>query len=61
MTVDFPDGVPRPLHDCWRDKFDDAYAHYSENPTPENRAEVMRILRIFADLMLRDKLPTNSE
>jgi hypothetical protein len=61
MVVDFPDGTLQTLDDIWRLKFDNAYRRYSENRTAEDRAEVMRVLRILSDLLLRDKLPPNSE
>jgi hypothetical protein len=60
MAVDFPDGLTG-LADVWRIKFDDVYRRYSESPTADSRAEVMRVLRTFADLVLRDKLPLDQE
>jgi hypothetical protein len=61
MVVDFPDGTVQTLADIWRVKFDDAYRHYSENRTAEARAEVTRALRTLSNLLLRNKLPSNSE
>jgi hypothetical protein len=45
----FPTERPRRLADVWRVKFDDAYRRYSEDPTADNRVDVMRVLRTFAD------------
>ena len=61
MAFDFSEGRTRPLADAWRARFDDAYRRYSENPTAEARGEVMKVLRIFADLVIRDKVPPDSE
>lgn len=55
--IEFPDGVPRKSHALWREKLADAQRRYRENPNPETKAEYVRVLKAFADLVLRYKLP----
>jgi len=47
------------LHDRWRDKLADAQRRYKETPTEATKAEYRRVLKQFADLVLRAKLPTD--
>jgi hypothetical protein len=61
MTVDFPDGVLRRLHDSWRDKLADAYCRYSDNRTAETRAEYLKVLKTFTDIVVRHQPPPDSE
>jgi hypothetical protein len=61
MAVDFPDGVLRRLHDTWRDKLDQAHCRYSDNRTAETRAAYLKVLKTFADLVLRNQTPSDSE
>ena len=55
MGIEFPDGTARQLHDRWRDEVD-AYCRYLEQRNEETRAEYLRFLRIFTDLVVRNKL-----
>jgi hypothetical protein len=48
MAVDFPETLG--LDDYWRLKLEEAQRRYSADPTEENRAELLRVLRLFADL-----------
>jgi hypothetical protein len=61
MTVDFPDGVLRRLHDPYRERLDDAQRRYAANRTPEARTAYLKALRIFADLVVRYHEPLESE
>jgi len=56
MTA-FPDGTTRKLHDPWRRRLEKAERRYGAAKNKESRAEYLRILRIFSDLVLRYKLP----
>jgi hypothetical protein len=38
-------------------KLEDAQRRYSADPNAETRAEFRRLLRLFADLVVRDQLP----
>jgi hypothetical protein len=53
--VDFSDS-PR-LDDLWRAKLEEAQRRYSVDPNAETRAEFRRLLRLFADLVVRDQMP----
>ena len=53
MGVDFSDG----LDDYWRLKLEQAQRRYIADPTETNRAEFRRLLRLFADLVVRDLPP----
>lgn len=55
MAVDLSDAVY--LGHYWRLKLKQAQRRYSVDPTDENRAEFRRVLRLYADLVLRDVLP----
>jgi len=57
--IDFPDGVARRLHERWRDKLADAQRRYQETPTKATKAEYRRVLKQFADLVVRGKVPTD--
>ena len=61
MTVDFPDGVLRRLHDSWRDRLNQAYCRYSDSRTAEMRVEYLKVLKTFTDLVVRHQLPPDSE
>jgi hypothetical protein len=45
------------LDDFWRAKLEEARRRYSDNPTAETRSECARLLRVFADFVLRGQLP----
>jgi hypothetical protein len=55
--IAFPDGTTRKLHDPWRWRLEEAERRYRDAKNKESRAEYLRILRIFSDLVLRYKLP----
>ena len=57
LLIDFPDGVARRLHKRWREMLAEAQRRYKENPNSETKAEYLRVLKQFADLVLRGKLP----
>jgi hypothetical protein len=61
VTVAFPDGVLRRLHDLYRDRLDDAHRRYSDNRTPETRVAYLKELKAFADLVLRYQHALESE
>jgi len=63
MAVDYPDGAARRLHDAdaWREKLDQVHCRYSGNRTEENRAAYLKALKTFADLVLRNQPPPDSE
>ena len=49
------------LDDFWRGKLEQAQRRYAADPTAESRAEWMRVLRVFANLVVRDQLPPSLE
>ena len=51
------DGVDWRLHDEWRSKLSEAERHFKEHPNDETKAEYMRILKIFKDLVMHGILP----
>jgi hypothetical protein len=51
MSVDFSDTSG--LDDYWRLQLEEAQRRYSADPNAENRAEFRRLLRLFADLVVR--------
>jgi hypothetical protein len=53
MDVDFSDRPRR--DDLWRAKLEEAQRRYSADPNAETRAEFRRLLRLFADLVVRDQ------
>jgi hypothetical protein len=55
MEVDFSDRSR--LDDVWRANLDAAQRRYSADPNAENRAEFRRLLRLFADLVVRGQMP----
>jgi hypothetical protein len=57
MVIDFPDGIDRREGELWRKKLTVAEQRYSENRNHENLAEFKRILKIFADLVIRNNMP----
>ena len=55
--IAFQDGTTRKLRDPWRWRLEEAERRYRDEKNTESRAEYLRILRIFSDLVLRYKLP----
>lgn len=59
--IQFPDGTDRRLHDRWSENLGEAQACYQGNRNEETKAEYLRVLQIFTDLVLRDKAPSLGE
>ena len=57
MIVGFPDGTTRKLHDPWHWTLEEAERRYDNARNEESRAEYLRILKVFSDLVLQYKLP----
>ena len=55
--IDFPDGTAWRLHERWRGKLDEAQLLYLEQRNEATREEYRRVLKIFADLVIRNTLP----
>ena len=49
------------LDDFWRGKLEQAQRRYAADPTAESRAEWMRVLGVFANLVMWDQLPPSLE
>jgi hypothetical protein len=58
MKVSLPDCVDCTPHDAWRAMLLEAEHRFTENQNDESRAEYMRILRIFKDLVLHGIKPS---
>jgi hypothetical protein len=52
-----PDGVSRHWEDRQRDKLAEAWRRYEEQRDEESRNEYQQTLKIFADAVLRGKMP----
>jgi hypothetical protein len=61
MTVDFPDRTARHLLDSWREKLNQARSRFADEHTPEARAVYLKVLQVFADLVLRHQPPPDSK
>jgi len=59
--IDSPDGVARRLHELWRDKLTEAQRRYAESRNEDTRTEYLRVLKIFSDLVIRDKAPPSKD
>jgi hypothetical protein len=55
IMIDFPDGTLRREQDLCREKLDAAGRIYADKRSPENRAEYLRILRAFTELVMNGK------
>jgi hypothetical protein len=55
MDADSSDRLRR--DDFWRAKLEEAERRYSADPNFETRAEFRRLLRLFADLVVRGQPP----
>jgi hypothetical protein len=49
--------VTKTLQDRWRNRLADAQSQYSQHPTVQTKLEFVRLLEVFADLILRGKAP----
>ena len=57
MAIDFPDGVTRQQQERYRDSLADARDRYMDDRNEETRAAFRTALKVFADLVLRNKIP----
>jgi hypothetical protein len=57
MILTSPDGVLWRLHETWRVKVFEAEFRMKQERNPKTKAEYMRVLRIFKDLVMHGKLP----
>jgi hypothetical protein len=57
MTIDFPDGVALRLHERWHNKLTEAQDRYTADRNEANRSKYLKVLRIFAALVVRDEVP----
>jgi hypothetical protein len=57
MILTSPDGILCRLHETWRAKLFAAEIRMKQDRNPETKAEYMRVLRIFKDLVMHGKLP----
>ena len=57
MTISFADCIDCGLDDVWRARLLEAGHRFTQNKNDENRAEYMRVLRIFKDLVLDGIVP----
>jgi hypothetical protein len=57
VVIDFPDGTSRRLHERWREKLTEAQRRYIEERDKVTKAEYLRILKAFSDLVVRGKVP----
>jgi hypothetical protein len=57
MEISFPDGVASRLDETWRAKLFEAEFRYAQDRNNETKAEYLRLLRTFKDLVLYDILP----
>lgn len=57
MEISFPDGVAWRLHETWRKKLFEAELRYTRNRNAETKAEYLRVLKIFKDLVLYGIVP----
>jgi len=52
--IDFPDGTLRREQDLCREKLDAASRRCTDERSPENRAEYLRALRAFTELVMNE-------
>ena len=57
MTIEFPDDLAQPLYERWRDRLEDARRLYVAEQNERTRADYLRVLTKFADLVLRGQRP----
>ena len=57
MAISFPDCIDCRLHDAWRARLLEAEGRLTQNCDDESRAEYVRILKIFKDLVLHGIKP----
>ena len=52
MAISYSDCVAWTLHDTWRARLLEVEHCFVQNPNEENRAEYLRVLAIFRDLVV---------
>jgi hypothetical protein len=57
MTLTCPDGILWRLHETWRAKLAEAHCRMEQDRKLETKAEYLRVLRIFKDLVMYGRLP----
>jgi hypothetical protein len=57
MILTSPDGILWRLHETWRAKVFEAEFRMKQDQNLETKAEYMRVLRIFKDLVMHGQLP----
>jgi hypothetical protein len=57
MVITSPDGAVWSLHETWRKKLFEAELRYTQNRNAETKAEYLRVLKIFKDLVLYGIMP----
>ena len=57
MLIGFPDGVDRHLQEHWWHELIEAEIRYTADPNKHSLAAFKRTLKVFADLVLRGKIP----
>jgi hypothetical protein len=57
MVITSPDGAAWRLHETWRAKLFEAELRYTLNRNAETKAEYLRVLKIFKDLVVYDIVP----
>jgi hypothetical protein len=57
MIPTSPDGILWRLHETWRAKLFEAESRLKQERSLETKAEYMRVLRIFKDLVVNGKPP----
>ena len=51
------DRTMRRLHEPWREKVAIAQRQYESDRTEENKREYLRVLKLFANLVVRSEIP----
>jgi hypothetical protein len=59
MEISFPDEAALELHAMWRARLFEAQLEYAQNRNPETKAEYMRVLSAFRDLVFYRIEPQN--
>jgi hypothetical protein len=57
MVITFPDGAAWRLHETWRMKLFEAERRYTQDRNEKTKAEYLRILRTFKDLVVYGIVP----
>ena len=57
MEISFPDEAAWSIHETWRVRLFEAQYRYAQNRNHETKAEYMRVLRAFKDLVMYGIVP----